>query len=310
MLNYRQMLVLGKIESTYGTDSTPIGSDAILATNIQITPLTGDSVSREIERQYHGNKGSIPTNVHSTCSFRVELAGSGTAGTAPAWAPFLMACGFDETLTANTKAVYAPVSEDFSSVTLYWNDDGLQHNITGARGTVTLEISNNAIPYLNFVFTGIYNAPTDTAQVTPVLTGYKKPLIASKNNTAIATLHGVNLSLQSFSYDHANTVAYREMIGGSGVKQAIISDRSPTASIIFDATTVASKNWVEIAKNATEAAFSIQHGSSAGEVIKIDAPKVSLQPTSYSDGASILQVNSTLNVNPNSGDDEISIEVR
>ena len=41
-------------------------------------------------------------------TFEVEMAGSGTAGTAPAFGPLLKACGNSETIVTDTSVTYAP----------------------------------------------------------------------------------------------------------------------------------------------------------------------------------------------------------
>jgi hypothetical protein len=43
----RKRLIVAKIESTYGTDPTPTGANAILVRNLEITPLeVGDCQPR------------------------------------------------------------------------------------------------------------------------------------------------------------------------------------------------------------------------------------------------------------------------
>ena len=51
----RKGLIVAAKESTYGTDATPAGADAIKVANINITPLQSDVVSREIIRPFLGN---------------------------------------------------------------------------------------------------------------------------------------------------------------------------------------------------------------------------------------------------------------
>ena len=94
---YRRKVLLIATEETVGTGEELTGADAVLAVNIEVTPLAGDSVSRELERPYYGGQQEIPSNVHSQIAFGVEIAGSGAAGTAPAWGRLLEACGMCET---------------------------------------------------------------------------------------------------------------------------------------------------------------------------------------------------------------------
>ena len=130
----RRRLILAKIESVYGTDPTPTGaSNAILVRNLEIQPLVAETVNRDLVRPYMGQADQLLARERVEVSFEVELAGSGAAGTAPAYGPILKACGLSETLVTSTSATYAPVSSSFSSVTIYYHEDGIRHKLTGCR---------------------------------------------------------------------------------------------------------------------------------------------------------------------------------
>ena len=159
----RKRLILLESEGTYGTDPTPTGVDAVLVRDLNITPLQSDTVSRDLVRPYLGASEQLLANTRVEVTFSVELAGSGAAGTAPRYGKALLACGMAETVVASTSVTYAPVSASFGSCTIYYNIDGVRHKVTGARGTFALGGAVGEIPTIDFTFTGIYNAPTDTA---------------------------------------------------------------------------------------------------------------------------------------------------
>jgi hypothetical protein len=52
---------------------------------------------RNLVRGFFGNFDALPTIKKVKVSFEVEYAGSGTAGTAPAWDGLLQACGCSST---------------------------------------------------------------------------------------------------------------------------------------------------------------------------------------------------------------------
>ena len=87
----RKRLILLETEGTYGTDPTPDGADAILVRDLNITPLQSDVVSRELIRPYLGASEQLLANTRVECTFSVELAGSGAAGTAPRYGKALLA---------------------------------------------------------------------------------------------------------------------------------------------------------------------------------------------------------------------------
>ena len=58
---FRKKYLLGKIEGTYGSDSAPAATDAILTTNLSINPYEGNRVSRNLDREYLGGQEEINT---------------------------------------------------------------------------------------------------------------------------------------------------------------------------------------------------------------------------------------------------------
>ena len=88
----RKTWLLAKIESTEGTDPTPVGgSNAIQVTDVELTPIESDNVQATAMQGFLGNstRGTIVANKRVGVSFSVELSGSGAAGTAPAYGPLL-----------------------------------------------------------------------------------------------------------------------------------------------------------------------------------------------------------------------------
>jgi hypothetical protein len=97
----RKRLLLTKIESTYATDSSPAGTDAVLVRNLEITPIEADTVSRDLIRPYLGHSQQILSQARVSITFEVELAGSGTSGTASRVDSLLRACGLAATTTSS-----------------------------------------------------------------------------------------------------------------------------------------------------------------------------------------------------------------
>lgn len=309
-LKFRQKLLLAKIEAVSGTAQPLTAADAILASNVELNELAGDTVSREIERPYYGNPGDIPINVHMTLSFNVELASSGGAGTAPAWGKLLKACAMAETITAVTKTVYNPITGAEQSITLGLNIAGQLFTMPGARGTWAITGGSNRIQYLNFTFTGKFTEPSSTTQVkNPVYTAFKDPLIGSNTNTPIFEFLGNDdLGLTEFTYTHAAEVVHREVINVD--PEVLVSGRSPTFSMVIDQPAYATLNLASKARGTETGALKIVHGKAAGEIIQIDLPKTQISSLGNQEADGIWQKSVGLSVLPNTGNDEISLEVR
>ena len=306
---YRKRTVLVKTEATYGTDSTPVGSDACQVRNLEISPVESDVLSRDLVRTYLGASPQLVANTRVQVTFEVEYAGSGAAGTAPRYGSLLKACGFSETLVASTSATYAPVSSSFSSVTIYYSTDGVRHKVTGCRGTFSLNLTANQIPVINFTMTGQYVAPTDTADPTPVFTLQAVPRIFNDTNTTAFTLFSeTDLPLQSCQLDVGNEIVYRELVNSD--KEVTLVNRSGSGSLVIEMPTLASHDFFADAVASTTGNLSIVHGSTAGNIITLAsaANAVSLGNPTYSEDNGVVMLNLPYTLVPStSGNDEFTL---
>jgi len=277
----RKRLILAKTEATYGTDSVPAGTDAVLVRSLEVTPLESDVVSRDLIRPYYGNSDQLLANTRVRCSFEVELAGSGTAGTAPRYDALLKSCAMSATIVASTSVTYAPVSSSFSSCTIVYNVDGVQHKLTGARGTVTMNCQLGQIPTLQFEMTGIYNAPTDTAQPAVTYSNQATPLIFKEGNTSSFQFFSYSGCLNMVSFNLANEIVYRELIGCT--KEVLITDRRPAGEVMIEAPTIATKDYFTIALGSTTGNLTFLHGTTAGNRVTFTASQADVTQPTYSD---------------------------
>jgi len=305
----RKRTILAKVETTYGTDPTPTGSaNAILVRNMSITPLNAELVSRDLVRPYLGSSEQLLATAYVGIEFEVEMAGAGAAGTAPAYAPLLKACGLSETLVASTSATYTPVSSSFGSVTIYYNVDGVLHKLTGCRGNVEIDIKARQIPVFKFTFTGLYNAPTDTAAPSVTYTSWQTPLAANSDNSSGFSLFGYSGALESLNLNFNNGIQYRSLIGAEDV---LLTDRQVGGQIVFEAPTIATKDFFSAGLATTLGALDITHGTTAGNKVQITSSRVNVQNPTYQDqnGIQMLQVPVKL-IPSTSGNDEVSIVVK
>jgi hypothetical protein len=377
----RKRLILAKAESPYGTDSSPDGTDAVLVRTLEITPIEADVVSRELIRPYLGNSDQLLANTRVSITFEVELAGSGTAATAPRFGSLLKACGMAETTTAaaitgtatagaagsitltgtsatndiyngmiisltggtgsgssgvivdyngSTKVAtvqktttaftpdatsvysiaanvgYRPVSATFGSASIYFNNDGVLHKITGARGTFVLNATVGEIPTIEFTMVGIFNAPTDTAAPAVTYSNQATPLIFKAGNTSTFSILNYSACLMSLNFDIANETIYRELVGCT--KEVIITNREPSGECMIEAPTIAQKDFWTIANDDTTGILSVLHGTTAGNQVTIVAPQVDISNPTYEDSDGIQMLNIPYVAIPTSaGNDEITL---
>lgn len=303
----RRRTILAKTETTYGVDPTPTGSaNAILIRNLNVTPLNAEVVSRDLVRAYLGNSEQLIASKHVQLDFEVEMAGSGTAGTAPAYAPLLKACGLAET-DGVSDVVYSPVSSGFGSATIYFNIDGVLHKVTGARGNVEFTIGARTIPTMKFTFTGIYNAPTDAALPSVDYSAFQTPLAANTSNTTDFEFFSFAGVLESLTLNLGNSINYRSLIGSESV---IMTDRMVSGTAVFEAPLTASKDFFAAALASTLGNLTITHGTASGNKFKIDSTRIDIANPTYTDNNGIHMLSVPFVAVPSSaGNDEISFTV-
>ena len=302
----RKRTILLQTEATYGTDAAPAGADALVVRSIDVTPISADTVSRDLIRPYMGNSAQLLANSKVECNFEVELAGSGTAGTAPRWGPAMLACGTSATTVASTSVTYAPVSSSFSSATIYYFGDGIKHAVTGWRGTFEITGAVGQIPTLSFTGTGIYNAPTDTASPSVTYTNQAEPLVFRDGNTSGFSLFSHSGCLSSFSFAVNNEVSYRELIGCS--KEVLITDRKPSGQLMIEMVPLATKDYFAIANGNTTGSLAITHGTTAGNRVVFTSPQTDLVNPSYGDDNGVIMLNVPyVSLPSNTGNDDFSL---
>jgi hypothetical protein len=304
----RRQLLLAELEVTYGTDPTPTaGSNAILVRNIEVTPLEAETVSRELIRPYLGQSEQLLAQTRVMINFEVELAGSGTAGTAPAYGPLLRACSFTETVSAGVSVTYEPNSDASpKSVTIYFNNDGVLHKATGCRGTFSLNCAVGEIPTIAFEFTGIYNTPTDVALGSPTYANQADPVVFKQGNTTGFQVFSYAGCLQSFSLELANEIVYRELVGCT--KEVLITNRAPAGEVMIEAVPVGTHNFFTDATGNSTGNLTFQHGQTAGNIVTFTAGQIDLGNPSYSDEDGIQMLTLPYIATPtDSGNDELEI---
>jgi len=306
----RKRVILIEAESSYGTDPTPAATDVVLVRDLSITPQSSDVVNRDVVRPYLGASQQLLANTKVECTFSVELAGSGAAGTAPRYGSALKACGFSETVASGTSVTYEPISASFSSVTIHYNVDGVRHIVTGCRGTFSINAAVGEIPSIDFTFTGIYNAPTDTALPSVTYGNQATPLIFKNGNTTSFQLLSYAGALMNLTMDVGNEIVYRELVGGT--KEVLLTDRAANGSVTIEAPTIAQKDYFAAALSDTSLGnLAFTHGSDAGNIVQFTSSKIDIGDVSYGEENGIVMAEIPITACPStSGNDEFSLIYR
>jgi len=180
------------------------------------------------------------------------------------------------------------------------------HKATGCRGTFTLNCAVGEIPTIAFEFTGIYNAPSDSALGTPTYANQADPVVFKNGNTTGFQVFSYAGCLQSFSLEMANEIIYRELVGCT--KQVLVTNRAPAGEVMIEAVTMATHNFFNDATGSSTGNLTFQHGQTAGNIVTFTAGQIDLGNPSYSDEDGIQMLTLPYIATPtDSGNDELEL---
>lgn len=288
-MKFRKKTLLAKIETTYGTDSTPVGAtNAIQTSELTISPMEAETLQPSLDKENLGADPGTLVGKHVKVTFKVPLAGSGTAGDAPAFGPLLIACGYTETVDGVIDVRYTP-TDDAASITLKFKHDKVLHTITGARGTLKITAVQRQYAWLEFEFIGLYTQPVHQGtSLNPIVTAFQKP-VPFRASTAEFELFGQVLRLRSLTINGGQSNGFFECSSGESIQ---LEDRQGSFEAKFVEPEVSSYNiWAAIDAD-TLGLLEYTHGTAAGNIVEVIAHKAQITSVSREDdqGNMVLSV--------------------
>ena len=281
----RNTIILAEVETTAGADAEPTGAlNAMLVKEYTAPEYVPNNIARNLYRGYFGASEELVGTAYATCGLTVELAGSGTAGTAPAWSPLLQACGFSETLlTTPPRVEYRPISTNQKTITKYFGDDGVLHKLTGAIGNVKLSAKVGETFNGQFDIMGVYNPITATANPTGTFTAWKTPPTLTKANVVDVTLGatyatgvltgGTLYATTGITLDLGNKNSFTPLLSTESMD---ITDREIVGTVEFDLTAAQEVSFMTNVVANTTQSLAMTIGTVAGNKAIIYAPSAQL----------------------------------
>lgn len=299
-------VVLAKIETTYGTDSTPAGSNGILVEDPKVE-LVGKSLTRNAAVNYYGSKKKLNIGEAYKLSFKTELKGSGAAGTVPEIGVLFRIANFTELITAGTKVEYTPNSllDSGESASVYFYLDGVLRKLVGSKAVkIGLEAKAGEYGYLSWELQGLYAGPVE--QAAPTVT--PNPTQPARFVNAQFQIDTYAAIIETLKIDVENKLIRRGSANApTGVLGFHIGGREVKGSIDPEVVPFATKNFWSLWENSTEVAFTSQFGSVAGNKIITTAPAVQIADVPKdANRDNIYTLDVPLQFNPTSaGNDEL-----
>jgi hypothetical protein len=305
-----------KLEVTYGTDpGSYTSTDSLLMVNPQHR-IERDLVDRALVRPYFGGSAQLVASRRQVLTFSVELASSGTAGTAPAYGKLLQACSMTETLTASTKAVYTLTSSAQKSITIRYFIDGVMYKSAGARGTATLNLTAYERPMIDFEFWGYDTTATESDLNSTDYSAWIVPQIVSDANSGDislgGTLSGITVSggttlvSRGVTLNIGNRLTHAKLLGA---EQIGYNGREVTGSMSVGLSTADEVTWRTDINANTTTSLGFMHGSGTGNLVRVFCPKVQrVDPqTEEYEGKVLMRTELRALPSANNGNDELSL---
>lgn len=241
-----------------GTSLT--GLHAIYASDVEFT-LESESEKDELETSYSGASMETFYGEHISLNFKTPLAMSGAPGTAPAFAPLLLACGMVqvEDVASVTFTKGAPVE---AKCLLRFGKN--THNITQMLGNVSLALEKGK-PTLNWQFKGLFSPPVASAAA-PVVDWdrWVRPEVLGVSNNSDFTLNSVKRILHKLTVDLGNNVVFDRAINH---EQIMITGHESSANFTLSADALTTFDpWSEVGDVQP---FEFVHGTAAGKKVTI-----------------------------------------
>lgn len=272
-MKFRKKTLLGKLEVTYGLDPTPTGAlNAMLTKDLEIMPLEGESLKRGLDKESLGADLGTLVGKHVKLTFKIEVAGSGAAGTAPAWGAALVACGHSATISAGVSVTYAPI-DDAASITFYMKHDKVLHQIHGARGKVKLVTGERKYAYLEFEFIGLFETPTESlVSLSPVTTAFTKPVPFRAANVE-SEIFGNLICLREMTMDFGQSNQFFECSESETIE---LEEREGSFDVKFVEPLISVHNYYDDASNDVAGELNYVHGTVAGNIVEFVAPNAQI----------------------------------
>ena len=299
-----------KIETAVGVYETLAGADVIKVFDAKFTRKV-DKKKRKPVRGFLGGDQAMVGLRTGSISFKVEMAGSGAAGTAPWWGALLKCCRYKETVAAQTSVAYNSADSFQASASIGFLQDGKMDKLIGCQGSFKIAEVVGEIVIMDFNFEGVYVGQVDQALFT---TNVSLPsTIGPAFDNVTCTIDSYSPIFSKCDIDAGNKLAYRKSCteqasaGATGVLHSYVSDRTPTLKLAIESVAVATKDWVGMLTAGTAYAIAQAWGMTAGNKFSIAAPAGDLQSDADGNEDGRAMDSLDFDLQPSSGNDELTI---
>lgn len=288
-----------KVEATPGTAEALTAAEGVFNAYNLMIQANIPVEAREAQGTF-GGLASVPGPRTGVATFRTDLGYNGTD--VPTWATVLLpACGYVNSTGTFTPRSQAPGS-NVKTITIGSFQNGQFKSIAGAVGTFTITFPSGRNAYIDWTFTGIWQAPTSVAIIAPTYPT-DTPMRAASMTT---TYDSVAFCFEQLVFDAGNEVIMRECSTNvSGFSSGLIVNRVPIITAnpesVLNATQDRFGKWLSGAEDALSIAI--------GSAITISIPKAQVINLQEGDRNRVVIDDITWQANKNgtNNDQDVSI---
>lgn len=304
-----------KKEVTYGTDAVPTAlANAVLTRNFQGKPVEVDTIERNLDVPSKGASPVAIANERQTFSYEVELQGSGTAGTAPAWMELLEGCGMvAPAITAGVRAEqkFAAIGANLSSLTHYWYTGNQRRRALGCRGSITsISAVAGSYPFIGLSWMGMLPSGSAFDAVgmggAPDYARWKDPVEVNTVNTDFL-LDGYAAPLRSFVLQDNANIALRALVGKNYVNRG---NHRMAGTIIIEEPEQATKDYLAKLRTGDKISTQLIHGTVAGRIVQIDASYLQITNIDETEEDDVAMFSIDVLLTVNAGQDDILLTAK
>jgi len=305
-------LILIKIETIYGSDASPSETtDAIITLGEPTFDIVANAKERNIPLSYFGKIAPVIIGEALKLSFKTELKGSGTAGTAPQCGRLLRIANFTETINAGTSVVYALNSNlEGESATIYFWSGGTRHKLKGCVASIKIPLQAGELMTMDVEITGLYDGShySDTTFPTPT---FDNILPQPWDNAAFKLDSITDLVISKLDIDLGNEIAKRsDANADTGISRYYVKDR--TVKFSFDPEKVALTTFNPYTYHKNQTSFNIEtkpNGTAGNKIEIIGSGLVMDSPPKYGNRENVItwELSATARPTLSAGNTELQI---
>jgi hypothetical protein len=319
LLRKRTQIAIAQ-EAVAGTPEALAAGDAMLITDQPTWDPDVQVTERQALSASLSPRGSVIGTRAAKISWKQYLRGLSAEITDPGNLPEynvpFRGCGLDVTVSGVApadQASYVPTTSlvvdatngSYCTVGMY--EDGKRYQIHGAVGNCTLTFTTGVPVLAEFEFTGVYNAPTDTALLSPTYPTIIEPPFLS---AALSVIGFATARIQSMTLNFGNEIAMRPSPNDAeGFFTAQIVGRKPTGTLDPEEELAATKNWFNEWISGTLGAITTGVFPSTGDnrnQMQLTIPNAAYTKVSRADreGIGTAPIDFECRANSDAGDDE------